>query len=553
MLQMRGVTRRFGSVVALDKVDFDARAGEIHALLGENGAGKSTLMHLLSGLYRMQAGEIRLDGRPVRIDSPHAAAAHGIAMVHQHFTLVDAFTVAENLALAAGSEIEPSPEFPPPASSKPSAARWLLSFDPRVVAAPALAIARDLGWSLEPDAPVGQLPVGTRQRVEILKALQRKARLLIFDEPTAVLAPTEVEELFALLRRLRGEGRTLIFISHKLGEVMALCDRVTVLRRGRRVATLEIARTNPRELASLMVGEGRETLLLREQAAPRGGKAPHPIPSQRGRVGEGDALRRRAVGEPPRLLLDAVTVSGEGRPAVDAVSLTVRPGEILGLAGVDGNGQVELAEAIWGIRPVAAGRVLLDGVTIAAASRRPVASFLHRKMGWVPQDRHRTGLVLAMSVWENLVLIAHAWPEYRRGPLLRVRALKVLAERLVRDFDIRVASAEQPVATLSGGNQQKIVIARALFDEPHVLIAVNPTRGLDIGATGYVHEQLRRARDRGAAILLISTELDEVLALADRVGVLYAGRLTGVLPPDAPREEFGLLMGGKAPPGAKCA
>jgi simple sugar transport system ATP-binding protein len=531
-LEMRGITRRFGDLVALNDVTFTARAGEIHALLGENGAGKSTLMQILAGLYRIQEGEIRLDGRPVRIDSPRDAAAHGIAMVHQHFTLVEPFTVAENLALAADAR-------------RPAPGAKRRSFDPRQAAAPAFAMAERLGWSLAPDARVGSLPVGVQQRVEILKALQGEARLLIFDEPTAVLAPGEVEELFRLLRRLRGEGRTLIFISHKLNEVTALCDRVTVLRRGHRIATLPVSETDARGLAVLMVGEEASG---RPPSPPTGYPRAEPgtRPSgARGGCGGGGVSAPPIIGGPGGpaaggLTLNDLTVAGPGRPAVDHLSVSVARGEILGLAGVDGNGQVELAEALWGIRPVAAGSISLDGEALT-----PSAS-MRRRMGWIPQDRHRTGLVLGMSVRENLILAAHAWPSYRRGPFLRLGALRGLADRLVREFDIRVADPRQPAASLSGGNQQKIVIARALFHEPDLLIAVNPTRGLDIGATGYVHAQLRRARARGAAILLISTELDEVLALSDRVGVLYEGRLMDILPPDAPRQTLGLLMGGRS-------
>jgi general nucleoside transport system ATP-binding protein len=586
LLEMRGITKRFGDFVALDSVDFSVRAGEIHALLGENGAGKSTLMQVLSGLYRMQSGEIRLAGEPVRIESPRDAAAAGIQMVYQHFTLVERFTVAENLALAA-----------PPSAGAPPALGALRPDDPRRAAAPALATAVRLGWSLDPDAPVSRLPVGAQQRLEILKALQREARLLLFDEPTAVLAPPEVEELFGVLRRLRDEGRALVFITHKLAEVMALCDRVTVLRRGRRVATVAVSETDPRELAGWMVG-GPATGTMQVPGDRVGLRVPDlsPYPPPRNGEGESGACRvvdcsqnspprfgeglgersvhpgetGRQVDGPPALVIDALVVPGQARPAVNGVSLTVHRGEIFGLAGVDGNGQVELAEAIWGVRPVSGGFIRFDAESrrfrqdrqdlqdderpgflrqiqsILLILSKIKARRLAPRLGWIPQDRQRTGLVLRMSVRENLMLIAHAAPEYRRGPFLRWRKLRALADGLVAQYDIRVADPAQPAASLSGGNQQKIVIARAMFGEPEALVAVNPTRGLDIGATAYVHEQLRRARERGAAILLLSTELDEVTALSDRVGVLYEGRLMGVVPPDTPREELGLMMGGKA-------
>jgi simple sugar transport system ATP-binding protein len=545
MLEMRGVTKRFGDVVALENVDFHVRAGEIHALLGENGAGKSTLMQLLSGFYRLETGEIRVDGRPVRIASPRDAAGAGIRMVYQHFTLVERFTVAENLALAmddqrpttndqrstaeaGGCQVEIGLPRRPACGvldSSPVVGRWSLvvgRFDPRRAAAPALEMAARLGWRLDSDAQVGQLPVGVQQRVEIVKALQGDARLLIFDEPTAVLAPSEVAELFGVLRRLREEGRAIVFISHKLAEVIALCDRVTVLRRGRRVATLAVAETDTRALAGLMVGDGAA------MAADGGVRDAAARPSDPSHELEGGLVLRELV------------VPGQGgRRAVNGVSMEVRRGEIFGLAGVDGNGQVELAEAIWGTRSVQSG-------TIAFPGRRPAhdASPPHR-IGWIPQDRHRIGLILGMSVRDNLVLTLHSLPKYRRGPFLRRRRLRELADRLVARFDIRTGDPGRPVSTLSGGNQQKVVIARALFGEPEVLVAVNPTRGLDIGATAYVHQQLRQARDRGAAVLLISTELDEVLTLSDRVGVLYEGRLMGVVPPGAAREEIGLMMGGR--------
>lgn len=505
---MRGIVKRFGEVTALAGVDFELARGEIHALLGENGAGKSTLMHLLAGQDQPDEGTIEVHGEPVRFRSARDAARRGIGMVHQHFTLVENFTVAENLALAA-------PDTP-------------FVLPQRELAARSLRLAEELGWRLDPRAPVWQLPVGVQQRVEIVKVLAQDPEILIFDEPTAVLAPVELEELFSVLERLRAEGKSLVFISHKLKEVLRLCDRITVLRQGRNAGTLCAGEATPQGLARRMVGLAAEEVT----AELVGAEEPAPAPGSRPPTTAGPVV----------LKVDGLYVRGErGLDAVAGVSFEVRAGEIFGIAGVDGNGQVELAEAIAGLRPVRAGTIQFfrpDG-----RSGPPLRS----EVGFVPQDRKRTGLVAGLSVRDNLILELHREPEMTAGPFLRWGRLRERAARMRERFDIRAGSLDQPVETLSGGNQQKIVIARAVEKSPRLLVALNPTRGVDVGATAYVHRQLREQAERGAAIVLISTELDEVVSLASRVGVLFSGRLMGIVPPDTPREVLGLMMGGHPP------
>jgi ABC-type uncharacterized transport system ATPase subunit len=499
---MRGIVKRFGGVPALDCVDFELRAGEIHALLGENGAGKTTLMSVLAGLYLPDAGTVLLNGQRVRFRSAGDAARAGIGMVHQHFKLVANLTVAENLALAL-------PETTPAILPR------------RGLGARALVVAERLGWRLDPGVHVWHLPVGVQQRLEIVKVLAREPRVVVLDEPTAVLAPVELDELFAVLRRLREEGRAIVFISHKLNEVLQLCDRVTVLRHGRNAGTVDAAETSASELARRMLGaETQREETLRAAPAPSSGAG-------QGRI--------------PVLRVDNLHVPGaRGVEAVQGLSLEVRAGEIYGVAGVDGNGQEELAEAIVGLRKASAGTIELEG---RPAPPRTAAD----GPGYIPSDRRRSGLVAGLSVRDNLVLELTGRPEASWGPWLRWHMLNREAEEMARAADVRAASLAQPVETLSGGNQQKIVIARALRRAPRLLVAVNPTRGLDVGAAAYVHERLHHERARGAAVLLISTELEEVLQLADRIGVLYEGRLAGEVLPSASRETLGLLMGGRSP------
>ena len=531
---MRGITKRFGGVLALDRVDFDLAPGEIHALLGENGAGKSTLMNVLRGLTPPTAGAITLGGQPAHFASPQDAARAGIGMVHQHFLLVPTFTVAENLALASPSGRPPLRE--------------------------AQEIARRLGWTIPWNARVADLPVGTQQRVEILKALLGDARLLLFDEPTAVLAPTEIGELFTVLRALRAEGRSLVFVSHKLNEVMALCDRVTVLRRGRAVGTVAVGDTSPEDLARRMVGAGEESLPARSSAlATR--RAP---PSPKGRGAEADpppkTPRPPETGGPPLAagwvplqnwergvilaVTDLSTAGGPDAVALQGITFTLQPGETLGFAGVDGNGQAELAGALTGLRPWTDGQVALNGQDIVRLRPRDLE---RHGIALIPPDRHTDGLALTLSIADNLTLEAARLPRFRRGVgglFLDRRGLAAFAAGLARDFDIRASDLRLPARTLSGGNQQKIVIARALWRKPALLVAVSPTRGLDVAATGYVHGKLRARAAAGGATILISTELDEVITLSTRIAVLYEGRIVGIVPPGTPREALGLMMGG---------
>ena len=507
-LAARGLVKRYGGSAALDGVDFDLRAGEVHALLGENGAGKSTLVRILAGLTTPDAGEILVGGEPSgNLQSAYChlkSTSLRLGVVHQHFMLVPNFTVAENLALAAGG---------------PAA------MHPRRAAGPALALARSLGWVLDPNAMVRGLPVGAQQRLEILKALHGAGaapgsphpRILILDEPTATLAPAEVDDLFRLLRRLRAEGHAVLFISHKLAEVLALSDRVTVLRRGRVVASLSTADAHADALAGLMVGDeapAAAATVDREEPTPATGAM------------SGAGCEARPCADRTLHLKNLEATDDRGRPALRGIALDVGAGEIVGIAGADGNGQTELAETLAGRRPYS-GRIRVAG-----------------RAGYIPGDRHRHGLILEMTLAENVALEAHRDAECRRGPLLSWRRIRAEAEALLAEMDVRGGRPDLPARALSGGNQQKLVIGRALRRRPSVLVIVNPTRGLDVAATAEVHRRLRAARDAGAAVLLISTDLDEVLALSDRVGVLYGGRLSTLLPPDTPREHLGLLMGG---------
>jgi ABC-type uncharacterized transport system ATPase subunit len=526
-LEMRGIVKRYGAVTALNAVDFTAQAGEIHALLGENGAGKSTLMHVLSGLTLPDAGSISIAGARAAIASPRAARSLGIAMVHQHFTLVPAFTVEENLALDADRQ------------------GTRRGYSAPAAAAPALQRAAALGWQLQPEARVSDLGVGAQQRVEIVKALATDARLLIFDEPTAVLAGDEVEELFEVLRRLRDEGRVVILIAHKLAEILSVADQVTVLRHGNVVATCPVAQTDARQLAQWMIGAASPQEGVRA-AAPATMALPLVEPPAPGvapdRFLNGSAADANAASLPTadagvRFEAIGISVRGDrGEQAIRDLSLTLRAGEIRGIGGVDGNGQTELAEALVGLRPLTAGELRWQG--------GPFAPGTAPRTGYIPQDRRRAGLAVSMSIEENLLWDAVRDPRYRNRFLLRRKALRQLAQTLRERFNIRTPSLALPASALSGGNQQKIVVARALHAEPDWIVAVNPTRGLDIGATRFVHTQLRQARQRGAAVVLISTDLDEIAALADRAAILSHGALTEYDPGRADATQIGLLLGG---------
>jgi simple sugar transport system ATP-binding protein len=498
VLELRGITKKFGSVVANDRVDFDVTPGEVHALLGENGAGKSTLMSVLYGLYTPTEGEILIDGKPVTVDSPAAAIALGIGMVHQHFMLVPVMTVTENIVL--GHE---------PAHG------GVLDF------AAARARVRELseqyGLAVDPDAHVEDITVGAQQRVEILRALYRGARILVLDEPTAVLTAQEVRELIAVLQRLKQDGTSIVFISHKLGEVLQVADRITVLRRGRKVGTVSREGATEQSLAQLVVGRD---VLLRVEKAP-------------------------ARPENPLLAVEALHVRDDrDLPAVDGVTLSVRAGEIVALAGVDGNGQQELVEAITGLRVPESGRVVVDGADIAG---RGVRAATEAGIAHIAEDRHRRGLVLAFTLAENLSLREYRSPQLSRRGLLLVRRIRERAHRLLREFDVRGGGVDSLAGSLSGGNQQKVCIAREIASNPKVLIAHQPTRGLDVGAIEFVHRRLIEERDRGRAVLLVSLEFEEVRSLADRILVIYEGKIAGEFAPDATEEELGIAMtGGRA-------
>jgi simple sugar transport system ATP-binding protein len=497
---MHGITKRFPSVLANDGIDFEAAPGEVHALLGENGAGKSTLSNILSGLYRPDEGEIWLYGRPVQFNSPSDAIEAGIGMVHQHFRLVSPFTVAENVILGEHRE---------------EARSFVLH--PRQIERQVADLDRRYGLAVDPGARIWQLSVGEQQRVEILRVLYRDSRILILDEPTAVLTPQESEALFATLRTMAGEGRTVIFISHKLQEVKAVADRVTVLRGGRTVATVSAADASSRELAALMVGRQVELAQRRARATP--------------------------ARDDPALEVDNLGVRGDrGEEAVRGVSFTISRGEILGVAGVAGNGQRELAEAITGMRPAAGGAVRVEGLRLRTGDPRAAiaAGIAH-----VPEDRLGTGVAPSLSIAENSVLKTYRRPPASHGPLLVWRAIRGFAADLVERYSVQTTGTSARVRELSGGNLQKLILGREFSGAPSVLIAASPTRGLDVGAIETVHAYLREAAGLGVGILLISEDLDEIRALADRVVVIYEGSVTGDFDPErATVEEIGFAMAG---------
>lgn len=496
LMEMQGIVKRFPGVLANDRVDFDVRAGEIHALLGENGAGKSTLMKILYGLYQPEEGEIRLNGRPAVIHSPSDSIRLGIGMIHQHFMLVPTLTVAENVALGLPSSRGPVTD--------------LDRVSQRIN-----ELAKVYGLHVDPDETVWQLSVGQQQRVEIVKALYRGAALLILDEPTAVLTPQEVDEFFVTLQQMAADGHALIFISHKLHEVLQICNRVTVLRDGRVVGTVLASETSKQELAQLMVG--RPVLMQRERA-------------------------KVSLGQPRLRLENVSALSDRETPALKEISLEVRSGEILGLAGVSGNGQRELAEVITGLRPMTGGRTFLDEEEITTASP---AQLIDKGLSYIPEERMRDGMIREFTVAENLILRDHDHPPYSQATFFNFRYIRRHSAELIQDFNVKTPSQETPVKSLSGGNIQKLVLARELSRQPRALIAAQPTRGLDIGATEYVHSRLLEQRGEGTATLLISEDLDEILALSDRIAVIYEGKIMGVVPrEEATPESLGLMMAG---------
>jgi general nucleoside transport system ATP-binding protein len=489
------MTKSFGDLVANDHIDLTVEPGEIHALLGENGAGKSTLMNVLYGMLQPDSGEILVDGQPIKIKGPSDAIAAGIGMVHQHFMLVPVFTVAENIMLGAERVVGGS------------------FLDRRRARQEVTDVSKRYGLAVNPDAVIEDLPVGIQQRVEIVKALIREVDLLILDEPTAVLTPQETDELLTVMRSLKASGKSIVFITHKLKEVKAIADRITVIRRGKTVGTAT-PDTSEEELAALMVG--RSVILTVDKP-----------PAQRG-----DAVLE---------VMGLAVNDDRGHRAVDGVDLEVRSGEVLGIAGVQGNGQTELVEAVMGLRPPLTGSVRLSGVDIKGRSTKDI---LQAGVGYVPEDRSVDGLVKDFSVSENLILDMYDRPPFGSRWALRPDAIATSAKERIAQFDVRTSSHEAPASSLSGGNQQKVIVAREMSRPLKVFVASQPTRGIDVGSIEFIHSRIMHEREIGTAVLLVSSELDEVLALADRVAVMYRGRIIATVPPDTPREEIGLLMAG---------
>ncbi len=496
-VELRGIGKRFPGVVANSSVDLSVAAGEVHALLGENGAGKSTLMNILFGLYAPDEGEILINDRAVTFDSPADAIKAGVGMVHQHFMLVPVFTVTENIMLG----VEPAGNF---GLLDRQRARFRLQ-----------ELSEKYGLRVDPDSLVEDLPVGVQQRVEILKALYREADCLILDEPTAVLTPNEIEDLFRVIETLKATGRSVIFITHKLKEVLAVADRITVLRRGSVVGTTSTAETTEKQLAEMMVGRQVELTVEKTTAT------------------NGDVVLE---------VNDLEVLDDRMQAAVDRVTFEVRSGEILAIAGVQGNGQTELVEAITGMRRVEAGVVRLQGNEVTGASPR---TLFRRGMAHVPEDRQGDGLVVSFPIKDNLVLNSYTESPYSRGLLINRATVQSNAERLVEQFDIRTPSIDVPASVLSGGNQQKCIVAREFCHCDKLLIASQPTRGLDVGSIQFIHAQIVAKRDEGAAVVIVSSELDEILALGDRIAVMYNGKILDILDrQEATREKLGLLMAG---------
>ncbi|MHB1172857.1 MAG: ABC transporter ATP-binding protein [Lacisediminihabitans sp.] len=497
-LELRGITKRFGALVANDDIDLTVNPGEIHALLGENGAGKSTLMNVLYGLYRADEGEILLDDVPQHFAGPGDAMKAGIGMVHQHFMLIPVFTVAENVML--GHE----------------ETRFGGRLDLAAARAQVREISARFGFHVDPDALIEELPVGVQQRVEIIKALSRDARVLVFDEPTAVLTPQETDELMVIMRQLKESGTSIVFITHKLREVREVADRITVIRLGKVVGEASPTATNT-ELASLMVGRAVELTVHKGPAHP---------------------------GEAALIVKDLSVIDHDGQLVVNNVSFEVKAGEILAIAGVQGNGQTELTEAILGLQPKVTGEIGLYGEPLRDRSVRHV---LDAGVGFIPEDRQEDGLVAEFTIAENLMLDrAGQEPFVRRGSL-RLSYLADFAAQKIAEFDIRAQGVSEHVGRLSGGNQQKVVLARELSRDLRLFVAAQPTRGLDVGSIEFVHTRIVATRDAGVPVIVVSTELDEVVALADRIAVMYRGTIVGIVPGDTSRDVLGLMMAGEVP------
>ncbi|HEW4190764.1 TPA: ABC transporter ATP-binding protein [Streptococcus pneumoniae] len=496
VIEMRDITKVFGGFVANDKINLHLRKGEIHALLGENGAGKSTLMNMLAGLLEPTSGEIAVNGQVVNLDSPSKAASLGIGMVHQHFMLVEAFTVAENIIL--GSELTKNGVLDIAGASKEIK-----------------ALSERYGLAVDPSAKVADISVGAQQRVEILKTLYRGADILIFDEPTAVLTPSEIDELMAIMKNLVKEGKSIILITHKLDEIRAVSDRVTVIRRGKSIETVEIAGATNADLAEMMVGRSVSFKTEKQASKPK---------------------------EVVLSIKDLVVNENRGVPAVKNLSLDVRAGEIVGIAGIDGNGQSELIQAITGLRKVESGSIELKGDSIVGLHPRQITEL---SVGHVPEDRHRDGLILEMMISENIALQTYYKEPHSKNGILNYSNITSYAKKLMEEFDVRAASELVPAAALSGGNQKKAIIAREINRDPDLLIVSQPTRGLDVGAIEYIHKRLIEERDNGKAVLVVSFELDEILNVSDRIAVIHDGKIQGIVSPETTnKQELGVLMAG---------
>lgn len=496
VIEMRDITKVFGGFVANDKINLHLRKGEIHALLGENGAGKSTLMNMLAGLLEPTSGEIAVNGQVVNLDSPSKAASLGIGMVHQHFMLIEAFTVAENIIL--GSELTKNGVLDIAGASKEIK-----------------ALSERYGLAVDPSAKVADISVGAQQRVEILKTLYRGADILIFDEPTAVLTPSEIDELMAIMKNLVKEGKSIILITHKLDEIRAVSDRVTVIRRGKSIETVEIAGATNADLAEMMVGRSVSFKTEKQASKPK---------------------------EVVLSIKDLVVNENRGVPAVKNLSLDVRAGEIVGIAGIDGNGQSELIQAITGLRKVESGSIELKGDSIVGLHPRQITEL---SVGHVPEDRHRDGLILEMMISENIALQTYYKEPHSKNGILNYSNITSYAKKLMEEFDVRAASELVPAAALSGGNQQKAIIAREIDRDPDLLIVSQPTRGLDVGAIEYIHKRLIEERDNGKAVLVVSFELDEILNVSDRIAVIHDGKIQGIVSPETTNKQgLGVLMAG---------
>ena len=496
VIEMREITKIFGEFVANDKINLELRKGEIHALLGENGAGKSTLMNMLAGLLEPTSGEIVVNGKSEKLDSPSKAASLGIGMVHQHFMLVEAFTVAENIIL--GSEVTN---------------KGVL--DLKKANADILELSERYGLAVDPTAKVADISVGAQQRVEILKTLYRGADILIFDEPTAVLTPAEILELMDIMKTLVKEGKSIILITHKLDEIRAVADRVTVIRRGKSSQTVSIEGATNKDLAEMMVGRSVSFVTEKEEAQPK---------------------------EVVLQISDLVVNENRGVPAVKELSIDVRAGEIVGIAGIDGNGQSELIQAITGLRKVKSGSIKIKGQEVVGLSSRKITEM---NVSHVPEDRHRDGLVLEMMLSENIALQTYYKEPLSKNGVLNYNQINSYARKLMEEFDVRAANEIVPASALSGGNQQKAIIAREVDRNPDLLIVSQPTRGLDVGAIEYIHKRLIGERDKGKAVLVVSFELDEILNLSDRIAVIHDGKIQGIVKPsETNKQELGILMAG---------